>query len=139
MVDYLAWDRPSPTRYEHGIDAKIVVMGNTGSSSSLSQCPPHIHSDISAQASERRVSFIGIRRTNLIPRTSRPQPVPSSSLRRSISTASKFASSSGTQQDRRDFAAWSAPLSSTFQIENLHSPRPPCITEAPTLLSFCMI
>ncbi|KAG6378429.1 P-loop containing nucleoside triphosphate hydrolase protein [Boletus reticuloceps] len=30
MADYLAWDRPSPTRYEHGIDAKIVVMGNTG-------------------------------------------------------------------------------------------------------------
>ncbi|KAG9317183.1 P-loop containing nucleoside triphosphate hydrolase protein [Chiua virens] len=30
MADYSAWDRPSPTRYEHGIDAKIVVMGNTG-------------------------------------------------------------------------------------------------------------
>jgi hypothetical protein len=41
MADYLAWDRPSPARYEHGIDAKIVVMGNTGPSSSLTMATPN--------------------------------------------------------------------------------------------------
>lgn len=59
MADYLAWDRPSPTRYEHGIDAKIVVMGNTGSSSSHSPCPPKI---------SPRYPHIGVGKTSLLHR-----------------------------------------------------------------------
>ncbi|KAH0839636.1 P-loop containing nucleoside triphosphate hydrolase protein [Lanmaoa asiatica] len=60
MADYLAWDRPTPTtRYEHGIDAKIVVMGNTGSSTSHSQCPPKI---------PLRYPRIGVGKTSLLHR-----------------------------------------------------------------------
>ena len=60
MADYLAWDRPSPapTRYEHGIDAKIVVMGNTGPSSH-SQWPPQI---------PIRCPHIGVGKTSLLHR-----------------------------------------------------------------------
>ncbi len=86
MNDYSRLDPYSRSRYDNGIDAKIVVMGNTGPYISrpslyvmciLISCPrPHL------QASERPACSSDTPRTSTNPNSPHPPPAHSSSQRK---------------------------------------------------------
>lgn len=103
------------SRYEQGIDSKIVIMGNSGVSIAT---PPDRHlfnspCSFCHQASARRVSCNATPRISSIQRTRPPRAALSLSRKRSMSKALRSASSCGTQRAKNDFEAWSvSPFSS---------------------------
>ena len=95
--------------YEHGIDAKIVIMGNTGQSPSALlpwPLPPHPRPSLLPQAWGRLACCNDIPRTNSTPRTRHPQPEHFSSRRRSTRTGSRSDCSCGTRPVKKGSEAW---------------------------------
>ena len=84
MSAYPRMDPYRGSRYEHGIDAKVVVMGNSGQS--VFRLFPSIHSLLSSvpynKAWARPAYYNDIRKTNTTPRTPHPLPVLFSSQRK---------------------------------------------------------
>ena len=113
MSAYPRLDPYRASRYEHGIDAKVVVMGNSGE-------PPLSRFFDNARSYNRRhrrrppikalarpACYNDTLKISSIQRTLLPQPVHFSSPRKLPCTASRFVSSFGTLLARSASVAWS--------------------------------